>query len=347
MSKKTVAVLFGGQSSEYGVSLQSALSVLKNINRGKYDVIPIGITVSGDWYRFTGDIDRIGTDDWWENVGKLIPVTVSVSRSTRGLLELHGARWSRVEVDAVFPVLHGRNGEDGTVQGMLELAGIPVIGCGTLASAVGMDKERAHVLAKAAGVAVPRSVGFVSSNRLRAARRAVKFGFPLFVKPVRAGSSFGVTRVDREEDLPPAMDEALRYDSRAVIEKAVPGFEVGCAVMGKDQLTVGRVDEIELAGGFFDFQEKYDTKTAKLHMPARIPAETEKRIQDTAKTVYRALDCSGFARVDMFLTPEQDIVFNEVNTIPGLTSHSRFPAMMSGVGIDFPDMLDRLLEMYI
>ncbi len=347
MSKKTVAVLFGGQSSEYSVSLQSALSVLKNIDREKYEVIPVGITVSGDWYRFTGDIERIGTDDWWENVGELIPVTVSVSRSTRGLLELNGARWSRVAVDAVFPVLHGKNGEDGTVQGMLELAGIPVIGCGTLSSAVGMDKERAHVLARAAGIAVPKSLSFNSGNRVKAAARAGRIGYPLFVKPARAGSSYGVTKVERPEDLARAMDEALRYDDRGIIEQAIPGFEVGCAVMGRDQLTVGRVDEIELAGGFFDFKEKYETETAKIHMPARIDPATEKRIVNAAKMVYRALDCSGFARVDMFLTPDGDIVFNEVNTIPGLTSHSRFPGMMRGIGIDFSDMLSKLLEMYI
>ena len=158
MSKKTVAVLFGGASSEYRVSLWSAASVLKNLDREKFDVIPIGITVSGDWYRVTGDVERVGSDDWWENVGELIPVAVSVSRSAPGFLELRGSEWRRVAVDAVFPVLHGRNGEDGTVQGMLELAGIPVVGCGTLASAVGMDKERAHILANAAGVAVPGRV---------------------------------------------------------------------------------------------------------------------------------------------------------------------------------------------
>ncbi len=347
MSKKTVAVLFGGQSSEYSVSLQSALSVLKNIDREKYEVIPIGITVSGDWYRFTGDLERIGEDAWWENVGELIPVAVSVSRSTRGFLELDGPKWRRLPVDAVFPVLHGKNGEDGTVQGMLELAGITVIGCGTLSSAVGMDKERAHVLARAAGVAVPKSLSFNAGNKSKAMARAGRIGYPMFVKPVRAGSSYGVTKVERPEDLQKAVDEALRYDDRGVMEQAIPGFEVGCAVMGRDKLIVGRVDEIELAGGFFDFKEKYETETAKIHMPARIDPATEKRIVNAAKTVYRALDCSGFARVDMFLTPDGEIVFNEVNTIPGLTSHSRFPGMMRGIGMDFSDMLSELLEMYI
>ena len=347
MSKKTVAVLFGGQSSEYSVSLQSALSVLKNIDREKYEVIPIGITVSGDWYRFTGDLERIGEDAWWENVGELIPVAVSVSRSTRGFLELDGPKWRRLPVDAVFPVLHGKNGEDGTVQGLFELAGVPIIGCGTLSSALCMDKERAHVLARAAGVAVPKSLSFNAGNKSKAMARAGRIGYPMFVKPVRAGSSYGVTKVERPEDLQKAVDEALRYDDRGVMEQAIPGFEVGCAVMGRDKLIVGRVDEIELAGGFFDFKEKYETETAKIHMPARIDPATEKRIVNAAKTVYRALDCSGFARVDMFLTPDGEIVFNEVNTIPGLTSHSRFPGMMRGIGMDFSDMLSELLEMYI
>lgn len=345
MSKKTVAVLFGGASSEYRVSLWSAASVLKNLDREKFDVIPIGITVSGDWYRVTEDVERVGSDDWWENVGELIPVAVSVSRSAPGFLELRGSEWRRVAVDAVFPVLHGRNGEDGTVQGMLELAGIPVVGCGTLASAVGMDKERAHILANAAGIAVPRSVSFTAGDRKKAVARAARIGYPLFVKPARAGSSCGVTRVERPEDLPAAMTEALAYDDRGVIEQAIPGVEVGCAVMGREELTVGRVDEIELTGGVFDFREKYVGGSAMIHIPARIAPETERQIADAARTVYRALGCSGFARVDMFLTPGGDIVFNEVNTIPGLTAHSRFPAMMRGIGLDLSDVLTALVEM--
>ena len=169
----------------------------------------------------------------------------------------------------------------------------------------------------------------------------------MFVKPVRAGSSFGVTRVESRDALGTAVDAAFRYDSSVIAEEAVPGFEVGCAVLGTDTLTVGRTDEIELSGGFFDFEEKYTLKTSRIHMPARVDAATELRIQEAAKTIYRALGCSGFARVDLFLTPSGELVFNEVNTIPGLTAHSRFPNMMKGIGLSFPQMIDRLLGLYV
>ena len=227
-------------------------------------------------------------------------------------------------------MLHGKNGEDGTVQGLFELSGIPLVGCGTLASALCMDKDRAHKLVSLAGIAVPKSV--VLEKNTTAARQRIldTLSFPVFVKPVRAGSSFGVTRV---ED--------------GTVEEAVPGFEVGCAVLGTDTLTVGRADEIELSGGFFDFEEKYTLKTSRIHMPARVDAATELRIQEAAKTIYRALGCSGFARVDLFLTPSGKLVFNEVNTIPGLTAHSRFPNMMKGIGLSFPQMIDRLLGLYV
>ena len=233
------------------------------------------------------------------------------------------------------------------MQGLGELAGIPLVGCGTLASALCMDKDRAHKLVSLAGIAVPKSV--VLEKNTTAARQRIldTLSFPVFVKPVRAGSSFGVTRVEDGTALDAAIDMAFRYDSSVIVEEAVPGFEVGCAVLGTDTLTVGRTDEIELSGGFFDFEEKYTLKTSRIHMPARVDAATELRIQEAAKTIYRALGCSGFARVDLFLTPSGELVFNEVNTIPGLTAHSRFPNMMKGIGLSFPQMIDRLLGLYV
>ena len=271
---------------------------------------------------------------------------ISPDRDQHGILEfrLSGVRTTRL--DAAFPVLHGRNGEDGTVQGLCEMAGIPLIGCGTLASALCMDKDRAHKLVMLAGVAVPRSVlleKLPTSAELAALAEGV--GYPLFVKPVRAGSSFGVTRVESAAGLRAAVREAFRYDTSVLIEEAVPGFEVGCAVIGNSELVTGRADEIELSGGYFDFEEKYTLKTSKIHMPARVDAATEQRLRETACRIYRALGCRGFARVDMFLTPDKRIVFNEVNTIPGFTSHSRFPKMMSGVGYDFPALVDALIAL--
>ncbi len=245
-------------------------------------------------------------------------------------------------------MLHGKNGEDGTVQGMLELAGIPFVGCDTLSSALCMDKDRAHKLVAAAGIEVPKSVVFCEENRGEALQTVLSdFSLPFFVKPVRAGSSFGISRITEFSELEGAVDEAFSHDSEVIVEENIDGFEVGCAVMGINALTVGRVDEIELSEGFFDFTEKYTLRSSRIHMPARIDEAKEKQIQETAKTIYRALGCSGFARVDMFLTPSGSIVFNEVNTIPGFTSHSRYPNMMKGIGMSFPRMLDRLIGLYV
>lgn len=342
-----IAVIFGGASTEYEVSLKSASAVLAHLNPEKYDILPIGITRNGEWYHYTGAYEKIAGNSWFENRKELIPVAVSQNRSAKGFLELSGDRYTLVQVDVVFPILHGRNGEDGTLQGMFELADIPVVGCGTLSSALCMDKDRAHKLVKLAGVSVPGSVCFNRFNREAGQREAEKqLSCPLFVKPVRAGSSFGITKITQMQELPGAVDKAFAYDSEVIVEEAVEGFEVGCAVLGRDVLTLGRVDEIELSGGFFDYKEKYMLETSKIYMPARITAETERRIQETAALIYRTLGCDGFARVDMFLTPAGEIVFNEVNTIPGFTSHSRYPNMMKGAGLSFEEMLDRLIGLY-
>ena len=173
---------------------------------------------------------------------------------------------------------------------------------------------------------------------------AERLGFPLFVKPVRAGSSFGISRVTGPEELPRAVEEAFAHDREVLLEEAIPGFEVGCAVLGGEELTVGEVDEIELSQGFFDFEEKYTLKTSAIHCPARITPEQAKRIKEAAKTVYRALDCRVFARVDLFLTPAGEIVFNEVNTIPGFTAHSRYPKMMETAGVDFSSLITRIIQ---
>lgn len=270
---------------------------------------------------------------------------LQIWRNVHRMILLDGSG-RRLLFDAVFPVLHGKNGEDGTVQGLFELAGVPVIGCGTLSSALCMDKDRAHQLAALAGIRVPRSHVFHSSDDFsRIAQAAEELGYPVFVKPVRAGSSFGITKVSGPEELPAAMEEAFRHDSAVILEETIPGFEVGCAVMGNEELTVGLVDEIALSEGFFNYEEKYTLKTSAIHCPARIPPEKAAEIQAAAKTIYRALDCRVFARVDLFLTPDGEIVFNEVNTIPGFTAHSRYPSMMQGIGISFGELVTRLIEL--
>lgn len=343
MKKLRIAVIFGGCSSEHEVSLQSAFSVIENLRLERYNVIPIGITKSGDWYRYSGEYINIANGSWCDDAANLHSVTISISRADKGFLELDDNNFSPFAVDIVFPVLHGKNGEDGTLQGLLELADIPFVGCGSLSSALCMDKDRAHKLVSLAGISVPRSVTFDRLGMTAALQDISALKYPLFVKPVRAGSSFGITKVTTVDDLESAINTAFEHDNEVTVEESIDGFEVGCAVLGNEELTVGRVDEIELSDGFFDFTEKYTLKTSKIHMPARISREDEKRVQDTAVRIYRALGCSGFARVDMFLTRSGEIVFNEVNTIPGFTSHSRYPNMMKGIGLSFAEVLDRLI----
>ena len=339
---KQILVFFGGCSTEYGVSLQSAHAVLTHLDRSRYLPIPVGITRNGQWRYYAGPLDAIPEDRWQEE--PWIPCALCPDRGSGKLLLLDGSG-SSLSFDAAFPVLHGKNGEDGTLQGLLELAGIPVIGCGTLSSALCMDKDRAHKLVALAGIKVPRSQLFhqgVPLDELEQAAAAL--GFPLFVKPVRAGSSFGVTRVTGPAGLADAAATAFANDQELLLEEAIPGFEVGCAVLGTEDLTVGAVDEIELSEGFFDFEEKYTLKTSSIHCPARIPPEKAAEIQAAAKVIYRTLDCKGFARVDSFLTPAGEVIFNEVNTIPGFTAHSRYPNMMKAIGLDFSQLITRIIE---
>ena len=311
--RKRIAILFGGCSPEYGVSLQSACSVITHLDREKYEPVLIGISNAGDWFQYVGEIEKIPADTWCN------------------------------EEDCI-PVLHGKNGEDGTVQGMFELAGIPVVGCGVLSSALCMDKDRAHKLVQAAGISVPQSFVLQSGGDAETAiRQAERIGYPLFVKPVRAGSSYGITKVTGQNQLPEALKLAFSYDNTVIVEECISGFEVGCAVLENDGFVVGEVDEIELENGFFDFTEKYTLKTSSIHVPARISAEKAGEIKETAKLIFKTLDCRGFARVDMFLDDTGRIVFNEVNTIPGFTSHSRFPSMMKAVNIS----LERVISMTI
>ena len=346
--KKRIAVIFGGHSTEYDVSLQSAFSVLQSIDRSRLEIVPVGITREGEWYHYTGKIEKISNNTWFEDEENLYPIIVSQSRLSQTFIEFYGDKFKEFPIDLVFPILHGKNGEDGTLQGLFELAGIPVVGCNTLSSAICMDKDRAHKLVSLVGIAVPESVTFKRFEKETAYKEIKeKLCCPIFVKPVRAGSSFGITRINEMQQLDAAVELAFQYDREVIVEEAVNGFEVGCAILGNDTLTVGRIDEIELSGSFFDYIEKYTLQSSKIYMPARVDYETEKRIQETAEVIYKVLGCSGYARVDMFYTSSGEIVFNEVNTIPGFTTHSRYPNMMKGIGLSFTEVLEKLISLYL
>ncbi len=340
MSKIKVACFFGGGSSEYGVSLVSATSVIENLNKEKYDLILVGITESGDFYLYDGPIENIEKNEW-NNKEYVKKITISTNRSDHGLIIFDTKEV--VKIDIAFPVLHGKNGEDGRLQGVFELAGIPFVGPGMLSSSLCMDKFIAHELVSLHGISVPKSCLLTSRDFSVNVKKIEELKYPLFVKPLKAGSSFGITKVIEEDKLKSAIEFAFTYDDAVVVEENIDGFEVGCAILGNDDLTIGEVDEIELQDGFFDFEEKYNLKTSKIHLPARLKEEEREKIKAKALQIYQILNCKGFSRVDMFYTKDKRIVFNEVNTIPGCTSHSRYPSMLKAVGLTFPEVLDKLI----
>lgn len=345
MEKKKIGVIFGGCSPEYDVSLESSYSVIKNMNKEKYDCVLIGITRNGDWFKFEGDIEDI-KNNAWEEKGKCTKVVISTNTSDKGLIDLENN--TLIKLDAIFPVLHGKNGEDGTVQGLVELSGIPLIGCDVLSSSLCMDKYLSHKLVEGYGIKVAKSIVIDNKTETNEIHKKLEeLTYPVFVKPMRAGSSFGITKVENEKDIEMAIQEAFKYDTEIIIEENVDGIEIGAAVLGNDELTVGEIDEIELSSGFFDYTEKYTLKTSKIYVPARISKEISDKAKETAKQIYKILKCKDFARVDMFLTPQGEIYFNEINTIPGFTSHSRYPSMMKEIGISFDELVDRLISMHV
>ena len=340
MARPQLGILFGGMSDEHDISVRSAREVAAALDTDRYEPVWIGITRSGTWRLCDGP-----DGDWDERPGS--PAVLVPDRGVRGLLVLEGGRYRTVHLDVVLPVLHGRFGEDGSVQGLLELSGVPYVGCGVASSAACMDKSLTYVVARGAGVATPdfRTVGpddDVDAEALPS---------PVFVKPARSGSSFGVSKVSRPEELPAAIRTARRYDAKVLVEAAVVGQEVGCAVLGGDgaDLVVGEVDRIALSHGFFRIHQEDRPETGSENstpiVPADIPDESRDLVRRTATTVYRALGCTGLARVDLFLTQAGTVVLNEVNTLPGLTSYSRYPRMMAAAGLSLTDVIDRLVDL--
>src|SRR4051794_40974397 len=298
MDRLKVAIVFGGCSEEHPISVKSAQEVARNLDIEKYEPFYIGITRSGAWKLcHYPDAD-------WEN-GNCRPVVLSPDRSVHGLLVLEQDQYTMIRLDVVFPVLHGRLGEDGAMQGLLELSGMPYVGCDVQSSAVCMDKSLAYIVAKDAGIATPNYWVVGADEKADPDR----FTYPVFVKPARSGSSFGVSKVARKEELPDAVETARQYDSKVLVEEAVVGSEVGCAIMGEVfGLVAGEVDRISLSHGFFRIHQESEPESGSKNStpiaPADIPPESRALVQETAKAIYRALGCRGLARVDMFLKPD-------------------------------------------
>ncbi len=341
MDRLKTGILFGGSSEEHPISVKSAQEVARNLDTSRYEPVYIGITKSGAWRLCEGPVAD------WER-GACRQAVLSPDRSVHGLLVLERGRSAEIRLDVVFPVLHGRCGEDGAVQGLLELSGIPYVGCDIQSSALCMDKSLTYMAARSAGIATPEF-------RVVAANESTDSGglsFPVFVKPARSGSSFGVSKVSGRDELAGAVAAARQYDPKVLIEEAVNGKEVGCALLGNDgDLISGEVDQISLSHGFFRIHQESNPEKGSANstpiVPADIPSESRARVKETAKALYRALGCSGLARVDMFLKEDGRVVLNEVNTMPGMTSYSRYPRMMAAAGMPLAKVIDRILSLAV
>jgi D-alanine---(R)-lactate ligase len=339
MDRLKVGILFGGCSEEHPISIKSAQEVAKHLDPAKYEPFYIGITKSGAWKLCDGPEAN------WEN-GSGRPAVLSPDRSVHGLLVLEQGRYETISLDLVLPVLHGKLGEDGAMQGLLEISGIPYAGCDVQSSALCMDKSLAYIIARSAGIATPNFWTVTANENID----PDQLTYPVFVKPARSGSSFGVSKASRKEEMPSAVDTARQYDSKVLIEEAVVGSEVGCAVLGNDlDLIAGEVDRIGLAHGFFRIHQEPEPESgsdnATVTVPADISAATRSLVQETAKAIYRALGCRGLSRVDMFLKEDGEVILNEVNTLPGMTSYSRYPRMMAAAGLPFCEVIDRMVSL--
>lgn len=339
MTRLKIAILFGGCSEEHDVSVKSAAQVASSIDTQKYEPVYIGITRAGIWALCESP------SPGWED-GDCRRAVISADRQTHGLLVVDGDQCRAVHLDAVFPALHGKSGEDGAVQGLLELSGIPYVGCDVQSSAICMDKSLAYIVARSAGIATPE-FSVLNGTEMPAPNELT---YPVFVKPARSGSSFGVSKVDGAGELDAAVAAATKYDSKVLIEQAIIGTEVGCAVLGNgSDLIVGEVDQIKLRHGLFRIHQEAEpekgSENAVITVPADLPAATREQVRETAKTIYVALGCKGLARVDMFLQDDGHIVLNEVNTLPGFTAYSRYPRMMATAGISLSDVINRCISL--
>lgn len=363
--KLNVAVIFGGQSTEHEVSRFSAQSVITNIDKDKFDVTMIGITKDGRWLRYEGPVEKIGSGEWEgiallesgkadccddkgssENMSNL-PVA-----SARSIIE--GGNRRKEHIDVVFPVLHGCNGEDGTIQGLFELAKVPYVGCGVLASSVGMDKAYTKIIFEKAGIPQGQYVVFsrkrVNSDMKHVVREVeAVLTYPCFVKPSNAGSSVGITKAHDQEELIKALKFAAKFDHRILVEEFIDGREIECAVLGNDMPIASAVGEVVPCNEFYDYEAKYQSEdNSAVIIPAELDRKTTKDIQDFAVKAFKALDCAGLTRVDFFVHKTTGRIYiNEVNTMPGFTSISMYPKLWDASGISYSDLITKVIELAI
>lgn len=349
MKKLSVCILFGGISPEHEVSLRSAESVLNNIDHEKYNVFPVGITKDGDWILFGGTDYSMLPAGTWQNCEENRRAALSPVHG-QGLLSFENDCVVRERIDVAFPIIHGATGEDGAIQGLLQIAGIPYVGPQVAASATCMDKSITKLIADHAGVQqaawqlVTRSAFARDSEAVLSGVEA-RFAYPVFVKPAGTGSSVGVSRAADREALREALTLALSFDSKVLVEEYIQGQEVEVAVLGNDSPFASICGEIDSGSGFYDYEAKYINNNSSLYIPARLDEQTAENVRDLAVRVFMAMGCRGLSRVDFFVKPDGQIIFNEINTMPGFTSISMYPKLFEASGIPYSELIDNLIAL--
>ena len=351
MKKTSVCILFGGISPEHAVSLRSGESVLNNIDHEKYDVFPVGITKEGQWFLFGGKDYSLLPGGAWENHPDNKPAAISPVRG-QGLLIFADGGVKVQKIDVAFPVMHGENCEDGAMQGLLQLAGIPYVGPHVAASAVAMDKTLTKLVVDHAGV--PQAAwqlvrrGDLEAMAAVVASLEARFSYPMFVKPAGTGSSVGVSKAADREALAKALVSAAKFDDKVLVEEFIHGREIEVAVLGNEVSEASICGEIDSGADFYDYDAKYVTDTSTAYVPARIPADVQETVRELAIKVYSTIGCQGLSRVDFFVTYEGNrVVFNEINTLPGFTSISMYPKLWEATGIPYSRLIDQLLQLAV
>ena len=349
MGKLNVCILFGGISPEHEVSLRSAESVLNHIDKDKYNILPVGITKAGQWIYFGGtDYSMLPAGTWMDCPGNC-PAAISPVRG-QGLLRFDADTVTAAHIDVAFPVLHGENGEDGAMQGLLQMAGIPYVGPHVSASAVAMDKTLTKLVIDKEGIPqaaweLVRAEELPEKMDSIVASLEARFAYPMFVKPAGTGSSVGVSKAADREKLKAAITAAAKFDSKILVEEFIKGKEIEVAVLGNAEPVASVCGEIDSGAEFYDYDAKYITDTSTAYIPARISEDLQTRIREAAVRVFKAVGCQGLSRVDFFATEDGRLVFNEINTIPGFTSISMYPKLFTASGIPYSRLIDELLKL--
>ncbi len=345
MSKKNVLVLFGGRSSEHEVSCVSATTVISNMDKEKYEIYAVGITKEGHWV-LADSVEEIKDESWVDSKKSAM---LSPDTTEKVLYVWENGDCKKIKIDVAFPVLHGLNGEDGTVQGLFELAGIPYVGCGVLASAVSMDKLYTKVIVDTLGICQANYVAVYKEEIGEAAvyeKIEEKLGYPVFIKPSNAGSSRGVSKAANRKELIAGLKEAANHDRKILVEETICGRELECAVLGDGDVKASGIGEVLAAAEFYDYEAKYHNAESQTVISPELPEGKEEEIREAAVKIFKAVDGQGLSRVDFFLEKDTNrVIFNEINTLPGFTSISMYPMLWGAKGIDKPELISRLLEL--